>query len=97
MRVKCSCRYILPDYAERAELVIENRLPWQSVTVNLTPGRVAQSILALLIEIGTPAQPPKPRGKSPGWTKGNIRTKPPRYPTVKKRVSRPPKSSKVPA
>jgi hypothetical protein len=79
------------------ELVIENRLPWQSVTINLTPGRVAQSMLALLVEIGTPAQFPKPRGKSPGWTKGNTRTKPPRYPTVKKRTSRPKKSPKVAA
>ena len=49
----------------------------------------------LLVEIGTPAQTPKPRGKSPGWTKGNTRTKPPRYQAVKKRVSRPKKSSKV--
>jgi len=30
---------------------------------NLTPGRVAQSMLGLLVEIGTPAQSPKPRGK----------------------------------
>ena len=87
------------------ELVVENRLPWQSVTINLTPGRVAQcvaghpprSMLLLLVEIGTPAQSPKPRGKSPGWAKGNIRTKPPRYPTVKKRASRPKKSPKVAA
>jgi hypothetical protein len=70
------------------DLVVENRLPWQSTTLNLTPGRVAQSMLALLVEIGTPAQFPKPRGKSPGWTEGNTRTKPPRYPTVKKRVAR---------
>jgi hypothetical protein len=41
------------------ELVIENRLPWQSVNINLTSGRVAQSMLALLVEIGTPAQSPK--------------------------------------
>jgi hypothetical protein len=58
--------------------------PWQSATSNLTPGRVAQSMFSVLVEIGTPAQPPQPSGKSPGWTKGNTRTKPPRYPTVKK-------------
>ncbi len=79
------------------DLVSETRLPWQSATLNLTPGRVAQSMLALLVEIGTPVQPPKPRGKSPGWTEGNTRTKPPRYPTVKKRVARPKKSPKVAA
>jgi hypothetical protein len=79
------------------DIVVENRLPWQAATTNLTPGRVAQSIFSLLVEIGTPAQPPKPRGKSPGWVKGNIRTKPPRYPTVKKRASLPKKSPKVAA
>jgi hypothetical protein len=79
------------------DLVVENRLPWQSATLTLTPGRVAQSMLPVLVEIGTPAQLPKPRGKSPGWTEGNTRTKPPRYPTVKKRASRPKKSPKIAA
>jgi hypothetical protein len=79
------------------DLVVETRLPWQSATLNLTPGRVAQSMFSLLVEIGTPAQSPKPRGKSPGWTKGNIRIKPPRYPTVKKRASRLKKSPKLAA
>lgn len=79
------------------DLVSENRLPWQSVMINLSPGRVAQSMISLLVEIGTPAQSPKPRGKSPGWAKGNIRTKPPHYPTVKKRASRPKKPPKVAA
>ena len=77
------------------DLVVENRLPWQSATINLTPGRVAQSMFSLLVEIGTPARTPKPREKSPGWAKENTRTKPPRYQTVKKRISRPKKSSKV--
>jgi hypothetical protein len=79
------------------DLVVENRLPWQAATINLTPGRVAQSMISVLVEIGTPAQSPKPRGKSPGWAKGNTRTKPPRYPTVKKRASRPKKSPKIAA
>jgi hypothetical protein len=79
------------------DIVVEHRLPWQSPTLNLTPGRLAQSMFSLLVEIGTPARLPKPRGKSPGWVKGNIRTKPPRYPTVKKRASRPKKSPKVAA
>ncbi len=60
-------------------------------------GRVAQSMFSLLVAIGTPAQSPKPRGKSPGWAKGNTRTKPPRYPIAKKRVTRPKKVSKVAA
>jgi hypothetical protein len=75
--------------------VIENRLPWQSATIDLSPGRVAQSMLWLLVDIGTPAKLPKQRGKSPGWEKGKVRTKAPCYPTVKKRVSRRKKSSKL--
>jgi hypothetical protein len=76
-------------------LVIENVLPWQSATINLTPGPVAQSMLSLLVHIGTPAKLPKQRGKSPGWETGKVRTKAPRYPTVKKRVSRRKKSSRL--
>ena len=93
--------------------MVETRLPWQSAIINLSPGRVAQSMFSVaefvragfplmertqaLVEIGTPAQVPKLREKSPGWTKGNTRTKPPGYPTVKKRVTRPKKSPKVAA
>ncbi|WZF20144.1 hypothetical protein WKK05_12905 [Nostoc sp. UHCC 0302] len=39
--------------------------------------------------IGTPAQPPKPRGKSPGWKTGQPRTRRIRYPIVKKTTTRP--------
>jgi hypothetical protein len=76
------------------DIVAETRLPWQSATINLSPGRVAQSMFSVLGEIGTPARSPKPRGKSPGWIKRNARTKPP-HPTVKNRASRPKKSPKV--
>jgi hypothetical protein len=47
------------------DLVIENRLPWQSATLGLTPGRVAQSMLSVLVDIGTPTKLPKQRGKIP--------------------------------
>ena len=77
------------------DLVVENILPWQSASINLSPGRVAQSMFAVLVDIGTPTKMPKQRGKSPGWEKGKVRTVAPRYPTVKKRVSRCKKSSKL--
>jgi hypothetical protein len=77
------------------DLVLEHRLPWQSATIDLTPGRVAQSMLSLLVDIGTPTKMPKQRGKSPGWETGKVRTKAPCYPTVKKRVSRRKKSSRL--
>jgi hypothetical protein len=37
-------------------------------------------MLSVLLDIGTPAQLPKHRGKSPGWATGKVRTKAPRYP-----------------
>ncbi len=77
------------------DLVVENRLPWQSASINLSPGRVAQSMFAVLVDIGTPTKMPKQRGKSPGWEKGKVRTVAPCYPTVKKRVSGRKKSSKL--
>jgi len=66
------------------DIVKEYHLPWQKPQSNLTPGRVAQSMLELLVEIGTPALPPKPRGKSTGWKPGKKRSKRTRYPVVKK-------------
>ncbi|MDJ0597126.1 MAG: hypothetical protein QNJ72_45425 [Pleurocapsa sp. MO_226.B13] len=74
------------------DLVQENHLPWQSQEKNLTPGRVAQSIFSLLVEIGTPASLPKTRGKPPGWKTGKKRSKKNKYPIVKKSYSRPKKS-----
>jgi hypothetical protein len=78
------------------EIIEDNPLPWQKPLPGskLTPGRVAQSFLGLLVEIGTPAKPPKPRGKSSGWDSGKKRHKRTRYPTVKKTVTRPKKETK---
>jgi len=66
------------------EIVADNPLPWQKRQVNLTPGRVCQGMAGLLVVIGTPAREPKPRGKSPGWPKGRLRTRRERYAVVKK-------------
>ncbi len=66
------------------EIIVDNPLPWQKPQVNLTPGRVAQSFGTVIATIGTPTRFPKPRGKSPGWLQGKIRTKKIRFPIVKK-------------
>ena len=50
----------------------------------LTPVRVRRSILALLPELGTPAKPPKPCGRSPGRPKGRRSGRAKRYPALKK-------------
>jgi len=76
------------------DLVQDHHLPWQSPQKQLTPGRVAQSALPLLIDIGTPATSPKPRGKSPGWKTGQKRSKKKTYPIAKKSYSRAKKSTK---
>jgi hypothetical protein len=77
------------------ELVTDSPLPWQKKQTHLTPGRVAQSMSALFTQLGTPAQVPKPRGKSPGWTKGRSRTPRVRAPIVKKRYSKRKKRGQV--
>lgn len=75
---------------------IDSPLPWQSAQETLSPGRVAQAFAVILAVIGTPAQPPKPRGKSPGRAKGQHQPPRTRYPTVKKRASKRKKSEKSP-
>ena len=76
------------------DLVEEHHLPWQSSQKNLTPGRVAQSLFSLLVEIGTPTKEPQPRGKSPGWKTGQKRRKRTTYPIAKKSFSRTKKTKK---
>jgi hypothetical protein len=76
---------------------LDHPLPWQRTqdNLNLAPGRVAQAFASILAAIGTPAKPPKPRGKSPGRSTSQRPSPRPRYPTVKKRTPRPKKSEKL--
>jgi DDE superfamily endonuclease len=48
------------------------RLPWERPTPSerATPGQVRRGFAGLLLEVGTPARSPRPRGKSPGRTAG---------------------------
>jgi hypothetical protein len=71
------------------QLVIDSPLHWQKTQTNLSFGRVAQGFATLLVRIGSPACPPKPRGKSLGWKSGRKRAPFPRFPIIKKRASRP--------
>lgn len=64
--------------------IAQTPLPWHKPTALASPGRVADSFAALLVALGSPAPDPKPRGKSPGWLPGRVRTRRIRYPTVKK-------------
>lgn len=66
--------------------VADRRLPWERRydPERLTPVRVRRVVLALLRELGTPAKPPKPCGRSPGRPKGRRSGRAKRYPALKK-------------
>lgn len=66
------------------EVVRDKPHPWQRAQVRLTPERVKQGYGSLFSRIGTPAAPPKQRGKSPGWPKGQPRRRRDRHPVVRK-------------
>lgn len=74
--------------------VQDSPLPWQKSSPNLSPGRTANAFAQVLVVIGTPAPAPKPRGKSPGWTPGQPRSRRIRYPTVRKRFRTPKANNK---
>jgi len=49
-------------------VVADARLPWErpQPAVRLSPGRVRRGIGGLLLRVGSPARPPRPRGNAPG-------------------------------
>ena len=76
------------------ELIQQCHLPWQKPQKNVTPQRVAQSMISLLVEMSSPTRVAKTRGKSAGFKIGQTRSKRKRYPMVKKRFSRRKKNKK---
>jgi hypothetical protein len=66
--------------------VEDRRLPWERRydPGRLTPVRVRRAVSGLLAELGTPAKPPKPCGRSPGRPKGRLSGRAKRYPALKK-------------
>lgn len=67
-------------------MAVDRRLPWEKpLTVEkLTPYRVLRSFATLMPLLGTPAEAPKPRGRSPGRPKGSLSGPARRYPALKK-------------
>jgi hypothetical protein len=76
-------------------LVADCPLPWQPKQLNLTPARVQQGMVDILGKIGSPAQPPQTRGKSPGWPTGKPRQRKERYKVVKKTATSPKSTQKA--
>jgi hypothetical protein len=68
---------------------IDAPFPWQSPQQDLSPGRVTQAFPIIIVAIGTPARPPKSRGKSLGRQNGQLQPPHTRFPLVKKRPSKP--------
>ena len=67
-------------------MVADLRLPWQrpQEPARLTPARVQRGFVTLLLALGTPADAPKPCGRSPGRPRGRLSGRAPRHPAVKK-------------
>jgi hypothetical protein len=67
---------------------VDRRLPWERPmpATQLTPGRVRRAVSALVPFLATPANPPKPCGRSPGRPKGRRSGPAPRFPALKKAV-----------
>lgn len=71
-------------------LVADQRLPWERPLApeQLTPGRVRRTFGDLFGHLGTPARPPKPRGKSPGRRRGQCPGPRARHPVARRRPKR---------
>jgi hypothetical protein len=67
----------------RPEVQAELR-PWETSQRPASPQQVRRALAKIVAQLGTPAQPPKPRGKSPGRQKGAVLRPAPRYPVVYK-------------
>lgn len=67
-------------------LVQAQRLPWEDPTRPPSPRQVRRGLARIIGQIGTPARPPRPRGKSPGRAKGAVITPHARQPVLHKRA-----------
>jgi DDE superfamily endonuclease len=66
------------------ELGVAQRRPWETMERQATPGQVRRAMSPIIAKLGTPAQSPKPRGKSAGRQKGATIAAAVRYEVVRK-------------
>jgi DDE superfamily endonuclease len=66
------------------DLVEAELRPWENQQREPTPQQVRRAMSKLLPQLGTPARPPQPRGKSPGRAKGAKIGKAKRFAVVRK-------------
>ncbi|MFL5659581.1 MAG: hypothetical protein ACJ8CB_36045 [Ktedonobacteraceae bacterium] len=67
--------------------------PWEQTDRPVTPQQVRRVMPAILSQVGTPARPCQPRGKSPGRAKGFRPEPAARFPVVRKTPKKPLKAS----
>jgi hypothetical protein len=68
--------------------------PWESSQRDAFPQQVRRAMTKIVAQLGTPARPPKPRGKSPGRQQGAIVKRAPRHGVVYKTKPGPKKRRK---
>ena len=71
------------------DLVTAQRYPWEAQKRSATPRQVRRGMNQILTQLGTPAQPPQPRGKSPGRRQGTKVKPAQRYAVVYKASAKP--------
>lgn len=70
------------------------RQTWENPKRPSTPSQVRRCMGRIIALLGTPARPAKPRGYSPGWTPGRMRTPAPTYSVIYKAAQKPPTRKK---
>jgi DDE superfamily endonuclease len=75
-------------------LVQASLRPWETSQRPASPQQVRRAMAKIVAQLGTPAKPPKPRGKSPGRQKGAVVRPAPRYPVIFKSKPGPKKRRK---
>lgn len=63
---------------------------WETARKPAPPQQVRRALGQILVKLGTPAQAPKPRGKSPGRLNGHLPGLAPRFEVVRKHKKEPP-------
>ncbi len=56
--------------------------PWETSQRPVSPQQVRRAMAKIMAQLGTPARPPQPRGKSPGRAKGAVVRPAPRFPVI---------------
>ena len=91
---------VLAAYAQlrlARQLADDQRLPWERPRPpgKLSPYRVRRGFPRLLCALGSPANAPKPAGRSPGRPKGRCSGPAVRHPAIKKPSNKSPTTAKA--